>query len=136
VGAGYRFHVRPVSEPPRSRTTELRAGPETPAGARAFVSEALDILDADVDRDAALLLTSEVASNAARHGKGPIGVTVSVEEPDLRVSILDRGGGFDPKVLSSELRPDGGWGLRIVQDLASAWGVDRRDDGTEVWFRL
>ena len=126
----------PVPDLPRSRSTELRAGPKTPAEARWFVSEALDIFDADVDRDAALLLTSELASNAARHGKEPIDVTVSLEDDDLRVSIFDRGAGFDPEVLSSEVRSDGGWGLRIVQDLSAEWGVELRDDGTDVWFRL
>jgi anti-sigma regulatory factor (Ser/Thr protein kinase) len=125
-----------VPDPARSRSTQLRAGPETPAEARWFVAEALDTLDAGVDRDTALLLTSELASNASRHGKEPIDVTVSVEHPDLRVSIFDRGAGFDPAELSTQGRSDGGWGLRIVHDLSSEWGVDRRDDGTDVWFRL
>jgi anti-sigma regulatory factor (Ser/Thr protein kinase) len=121
---------------PRSRSTELRAGPNTPAEARLFLSEALGSFDVDVDRDAAHLLTSELASNAARHGKEPIDVSVSVEEEGLRVSVFDRGAGFDPEQISSAPRDEGGRGLQIVQSLSSDWGVDRHDDGTEVWFRL
>jgi anti-sigma regulatory factor (Ser/Thr protein kinase) len=101
-----------------------------------FLSEALGGLHVDVDRDAAHLLMSEVASNAARHGKEPIDVSVSVEEEGIRVSVFDRGAGFDPEQLGSWPREEGGWGLQVVQSLSSDWGVNRHDDGTEVWFRL
>lgn len=125
------------ADPSRSRSKQLRAGPETPVEARWFIAQAIESFEIDVDRDAAVLLTSEVAANAARHGKEPIDLTVSVEEQDLRVSIFDRGAGFDPaEHLGAEDGRDGGWGLRIVEELSSEWGVDRRDDGTEVWFRL
>lgn len=125
---------------PRSRSTELRAGPKTPAEARLFLSEVFDSLGLDVDRETAYLLTSELASNAVRHGKEPIDVNVSVEEEGLRVSVFDRGAGFDPELSVDGFSPDAweesGWGLQVVHDLSSEWGVDRRDDGTEVWFRL
>ena len=126
----------------RSRSTELRAGPRTPAEARSFLSAALEVLNVDVDSDTAHLLTSELASNAARHGKEPIAISVSVAEEGLRVSVFDRGAGFDPEALrfdgdvSTQPWAEGGWGLQVVHNLASEWGVKRRDDGTEVWFRL
>jgi anti-sigma regulatory factor (Ser/Thr protein kinase) len=99
-------------------------------------------LDVDVDRDTVHLLISELASNAARHGKEPIDVSVSVAEEGLRVSVFDHGAGFDPEVLgfdrgsSGDPWAEGGWGLRVIDNLSSEWGVNRRDDGTEVWFRL
>ena len=86
---------------PRSKSKELRAGPRTPEEARLFLAEALETFDVDVDGDAAHLLTSEIASNAVRHGKEPIDVSVSVEDAGLRVSVFDRGGGFDPDGSSS-----------------------------------
>jgi anti-sigma regulatory factor (Ser/Thr protein kinase) len=133
-GCGAGIHGVMASHPPRSRSTELRVGPRTATEARWFLAEALDILEVEVDRDAANLLTSELVSNAAKHGKEPIDLTVSVEE-GLQVSVRDRGAGFDPE--GAQLaRSEGGWGLRIVQDLASSWGVERGDEGTEVWFRL
>jgi anti-sigma regulatory factor (Ser/Thr protein kinase) len=114
--------------------------PGTPEEARLFLSEALEKFDVDVDTDAARLLTSEIASNAVRHGKEPIDVSVSVEEAGVRVSIFDRGSGFDPDDLMFDqgLSPDagGGRGLRLVRNLSSEWGVERHDEGTEVWFRL
>jgi hypothetical protein len=30
----------------------------------------------------------------------------------------------------------GGWGVNLIERLSSEWGVDRTDEGTEVWFRL
>ena len=105
-----------------------------------FLSEALRSFDVEVDKDAAHLLTSEIASNAVRHGKEPIDLSVSVEEEGLRVSVFDRGSGFDPDELrfvqSLSADTEGGRGLYLVQHLASEWGVRRRDEGTEVWFRL
>lgn len=127
---------------PRSRSTELRAGPRTSAEARSFLSAAIESFDVDVDRDTVHLLISELASNAARHGKEPIDVNISVEEEGLRVSVFDRGAGFDPEEVGfdRDFSPDpsaeGGWGLRVVDNLSSEWGVKRRDEGTEVWFRL
>jgi anti-sigma regulatory factor (Ser/Thr protein kinase) len=132
--------MEPVPDPPRSRSKELRAGPSTPEEARLFLSEALESFNVDVDMDAAHLLTSEIASNAVRHGKEPIEVSISVEEQGLRVSIFDRGSGFGPEELRLDRgfrpEPEGGRGLQIVRSLSSDWGVEPRDDGTAVWFRL
>jgi anti-sigma regulatory factor (Ser/Thr protein kinase) len=127
-------------EPPRSKSKELRAGPTTPEEARLFLSEALESFGVDLDTDAIRLLTSEIASNAVRHGKEPIDLNVSVEEEGVRVSVFDRGSGFDPDQLRLDqgLSPEteGGRGLQLVQNLSSEWGVERHDEGTEVWFRL
>jgi anti-sigma regulatory factor (Ser/Thr protein kinase) len=127
---------------PRSTSKELRAGPRTPEEARLFLSEALERFDVDVDTGAARLLMSEIASNAVRHGEEPIDVSVSVEEQGLRVSVFDRGSGFDPDELrfdedmSPEAWAEDGRGLKLVHALSSDWGVERSDEGTEVWFRL
>ena len=127
-----------LPDPPRSRSKELRAGPRTAAEARLFLSEALQSFGVEVDEDAAALMTSEVASNAIRHGKEPIDVSISAEERGLRVSVLDRGSGFDTGELRFDrgLEIEGGRGLRIVHALSSDWGVERSEDATEVWFRL
>jgi anti-sigma regulatory factor (Ser/Thr protein kinase) len=129
-----------VPDAPRSASKELRAGPRTPEEARLFLADALETFDVDVDGAAAFLLTSEIASNAVRHGKEPIDVSVSVEDDGLRVSVFDRGSGFHPGelILDQGLSPEaeGGRGLQLVHDLSSDWGVERHEGGTEVWFRL
>ena len=119
------------SAPPKSRV--LPAGPQTPSEARWFLREALKDHDVTVDVAAAALLTGELASNAARHGGEPIEMSVNFEDDGLRVSVHDRGSGFDP---SDEAIRRGGWGVRLVDALASDWGVERDEEGTQVWFKI
>ena len=129
-----------LPDPRHVGSKELRAGPRTPEEARRFLSKALERFNVEVDEDAAHLLTSEIASNAVRHGKEPIDVSISVEEQGLRVSIFDHGSGFDPNELRLDQGfspdPESGRGLQMVRNLSSDWGVEPREDGTAVWFRL
>ena len=62
--------MAPVPDSPRSRSRELPTGPRTAAEARLFIAEAIEGFAVEVDVDAVHLLTSELASNAVRHGKG------------------------------------------------------------------
>jgi anti-sigma regulatory factor (Ser/Thr protein kinase) len=119
-----------------SSSTELSSGPRTVAEARWFVAKALEDEEIEVDPETALILTSEVATNAVKHGKEPIELSISLEQEGLRVSVFDRGPGFDPAEVPAGNPDAGGWGLQLVDSLSSEWGVDRRDDGTEVWFRV
>jgi serine/threonine-protein kinase RsbW len=60
---------------------------------------------------------------------------VSIDARELRVSVRDRGPGFDPDRFR-EPTDDGGWGLDLVRSLSSRWGVDPSDNGTDVWFAI
>jgi anti-sigma regulatory factor (Ser/Thr protein kinase) len=83
-------------------------------------------------RDDAVLMTSELITNALRHGTGEITLRIDVEEDWLRVEVSDEG---NVRVAPSpEPGAHGGWGLRIVDQLADDWGV--REGSTKVWFRL
>ena len=61
----------------------------------------------------AVLLLSELVSNAVRHGEGsePIDVKITLDREDLRVIVRSRGARFDPNEALHEA--DGG-GLRLV----------------------
>ena len=51
-------------------------------------------------------------------------------EPDFaRIEVADSGPGFDPRGV------DFGFGLRLVEKLASDWGVDLTR-GCRVWFEV
>jgi anti-sigma regulatory factor (Ser/Thr protein kinase) len=123
------------SRPPerRSWSRTLRAGPAAPAEARWFLWEALNGQDVSVNMDDAVLLTSEAATNAARHGKEPIEMSITLEEEALQVSVFDRGPGFDPE---DEAVRSHGFGVNMIERLSSEWGVRRGQGGTEVWFRM
>lgn len=88
-------------------------------------------LDVQQREDAALLV-SELVSNAVQHGIGAIWLRIDVETNGLRVEVSDQGNvAVAPRPMPGA---HGGWGLRIVDQLADDWGV--LEGSTRVWFRL
>lgn len=83
-------------------------------------------------RENAVLLVSELVSNALLHGIGVISLRVDVEAEGVRVEVSDEGN----VALAPSPTPGahGGWGLRLVDELANSWGV--LAGSTRVWFRL
>ena len=85
----------------------------------------------------AVLLVSELVTNAVRHQgtAGGIEMAIAVAGGRVRVEVLDPGNGF-PKPSVSEPPPDslGGRGLLIVDRVASRWGVS--SGPSRVWFEL
>jgi hypothetical protein len=59
-----------------------------------------------------------------------------VEEDKVRVEVSDCGRGFSPPQAPMP-RSDGtgGWGLQLVDRVATRWGV-KVEDSTCVWFEL
>jgi hypothetical protein len=102
---------------PRSWSRTLQAGPATAAEARWFLWQVLNDQDLSVNNmDDAALLTTEVASNAARHGKEPIELSITLEDEGLRVSVFDQGPGFDPE---DEAIRGHGFGVNLIERLSS-----------------
>ena len=80
------------------------------------------------------LLVSELASNALRHGRGEITLRARLDDDRLRVEVIDEGSGFERVLRHRDFKVVGGWGLEIVEDIASRWGV--REGTTHAWFEL
>jgi anti-sigma regulatory factor (Ser/Thr protein kinase) len=88
----------------------------------------------------ALLLVSELVTNSVRHaGLGPdqlIRITADWSGTRLRVHVRDRPRGEQPPWVPESIRPppgaESGWGLYLVDRLASHWGTSA--DG--YWFEL
>lgn len=102
---------------------------------------ALDLIASRLDRSAlenAKLLTSELTSNAVRHGPRRPGAEVTlraaVHGDGLRIEVSDEGSGFRPPPPTGALDV-GGWGLVLVDRVADRWGV-KRGSPTTVWFEL
>jgi anti-sigma regulatory factor (Ser/Thr protein kinase) len=101
--------------------------------AREFVRLTVDDL---AERDDAVLLVSELATNAVQHAHGSFEVLVRTDE-DQHVWIGVADGSDEVPVLhDTDPKRDRGRGLGIVDRLATAWGVDRRVRGKVVWFTL
>lgn len=94
--------------------------------------------------DQATLLVSELVTNSVRHGglrpDQEIEVKVATSPRCLRVEVVEPGAGFDVEAtpVPREEREEGavgGWGLFLVDRLATAWGVEGHG-ATRVWFEM
>jgi anti-sigma regulatory factor (Ser/Thr protein kinase) len=110
---------------------------QTPAQARHELEDWLPPSLAESARGAVRLLVSELVTNSVRHVVGssrPVELVVGIDRATIRVEVRDGGAGFQPG--KPEPRgADGGFGLFLVERMASRWGVEVRD-GTCVWFEL
>jgi anti-sigma regulatory factor (Ser/Thr protein kinase) len=110
---------------------------ETPALARHELESWLPSSIAESVRGSLRLLVSELVTNSVRHVTGstePVELAVRIGPRASRVEVRDGGSGFKP----GKPQPrgaDGGFGLFLVERMASRWGVDTQD-GTRVWFEL
>jgi anti-sigma regulatory factor (Ser/Thr protein kinase) len=80
-----------------------------------------------------VLVVSELVTNALLHGHGTPVVRLLASDEHVRVEVCD-----DSPLLpvSHRVTPTSGLGLRVVEQLSSAWGVSRRDRGKVVWCEL
>ena len=113
--------------------TALRPQPEAAGAARRLLMR--EGIDPDLDHTVCLL-TSEIVTNSIRHaGLGPddrIVLAARLTEDFARIEVRDPGQGFDPDIRHGSA----GYGLRMLDMLASRWGVDSDSSGTRVWFEV
>jgi anti-sigma regulatory factor (Ser/Thr protein kinase) len=102
---------------------------------RSFLSE-IDSHLPEPTREGLALATTEVVSNAMRHGDDPIRVGVSWLAGTARVAVRSGGREFSWHGRPALAAERGGWGLVIVDRVADRWGIRRVQDGNEVWFEL
>ncbi|HET6709464.1 ATP-binding protein [Amycolatopsis sp.] len=110
--------------------TDLDGGLAT---ARRFARIALLAWTGGAAVDDALLVVTELATNALKHGGGDPRLRLSVDGADVRIEVFDDNPA--PPVLRPA-GPDGGWGLALVDRLTSAWGTARHGSGKVVWCVL
>jgi anti-sigma regulatory factor (Ser/Thr protein kinase) len=88
--------------------------------------------------DDAVLLVSELVTNAVKYGPehGEIRLIVGADDQRLRVTVHDTGAGPLPAMRPLERLPHqgGGHGLRLVEMVSDRWGVER--GSTRVWFEF
>ena len=122
---------------------EFAVSPRAPAEARRWVSDLDGDLDASV-REMVMLLLSELVSNSVRHGQlvpgDHVDITVTRHDRVVRVEVHDEGLGFDlqsvyPPEPARLRHPDQGYGLALVDAMATRWGVDTNRP-TTVWFEF
>src|SRR3954452_12532360 len=92
---------------PESRTLVERSLPGVPAAS-------LEVL---------LLLTSELVTNAVRHGSGPVGVRLAWDDRQVRVRGEDASP-QRPVVRAIDQGAPDGRGLMLIDALSEDWGVE------------
>jgi len=113
---------------------ELRAEPSAARRTRSWLREQVPVLSAQA-RQTLELLTTELVTNAVRHGGEPIEVRLRRAADVLRVSVSDGGPGI-PKVQHVPPTATGGRGVALVDTLAHRWGSEAAGTGKTVWFEV
>jgi two-component sensor histidine kinase len=94
-------------------------------------------LPVDVLHDVELVAT-ELATNAYLHGTAVaddgIELRIDLDGEVIRVVVIDGGAGFEPDWDATSAPAIGG--LRLVDSIAVAWGVDGDDGSTAVWAEV
>ena len=117
----------------------LATGPAAAAEARRRVRAAIASWQVPVDQDAALLLTSELVTNAVRHESGQgaqaVMLVISCSRGRLRVEVHDTSRSL-PAVADVPADAETGRGLLLVETLSDEWGFYRTPAGKAVYFTL
>jgi anti-sigma regulatory factor (Ser/Thr protein kinase) len=114
----------------------LSAEPEQVAEARRLVAGYLRERGEE-DGEVAVLLVSELVTNAILHGRAPLELRAHTEGSALRVEVRDQEAASPPVLRGdADLTEVGGRGLQLVDTLADRWGWCEEDQGKVVWFEL
>jgi anti-sigma regulatory factor (Ser/Thr protein kinase) len=112
----------------------LDAGVDGPRKARRIVEQELrEELPKPALEDVKLLV-SELVTNGIRHGSRGGADMITLElviNGKVRCTVSDRGPGFSR---GRGPDPEGGWGLKLVEQVAARWGLVHSENGTQVWF--
>jgi anti-sigma regulatory factor (Ser/Thr protein kinase) len=124
---------------PSENAIRVHGGPRAALEARAALTAELDGRPGqEALRDLHLLL-SEVVNNSVVHGgvdeSGWIEVAVACDPDRIRIEVRDSGRQGDPVAREPDYEHGGGFGLFLVEAMASRWGSER-DPGLTVWFEL
>ncbi len=120
----------------RRHRVPLTAGPAAAAEARGQVRAAICTWDVPVNSSVAVLLTSELVTNAITHGAGgTVTLAVSCSGDQLRVDVHDTSSAL-PVPADVPAGAESGRGLMLVASLSAGWGYYRTAAGKAVYFTL
>lgn len=114
---------------------DLENNVEAVSAARAFVRSLLAAWGLKDHIDDAVLITSELVTNAVLHARTGIELRVLWAGSSVRLEVYDENSrlpilaGVDPAATS-------GRGLAVVSSVAGSWGMELEGDGKVVWAEL
>jgi hypothetical protein len=114
----------------------LTSGPAAAAEARGRVRAAICTWDVRVDTDVAVLLTSELVTNAISQETGEtVMLAIACSRDVLRVDVHDTSRSL-PIPVRAAVDAEAGRGLVLVDSLSDEWGWYHTPSGKAVYFRL
>ncbi|MEZ0494001.1 ATP-binding protein [Kineococcus sp. TBRC 1896] len=125
------------SVPPSVPTSlDLERDRRAVARARAFVRDhCAQSQVAETVCDTAVLLVSELVTNAVEHARSRVRLAVAVSARLVHVEVGDQNAAL-PAVRSPDSSAVHGRGMAIVDGLAEDWGVRPDGRGKTIWFDL
>jgi len=115
--------------------TNLPSTLSSPQMARAFLRSTLETWKLDGFGEITELLVTELVANVVMHVGAPMTLRVQRAASAVRVEIDDPSPDV-PVVRHPDAADEHGRGVLLVDQLATAWGVEPRAEGKTVWFEL
>jgi len=113
----------------------LVADARSVGSARRLLQDAMSRSGADRYIDGAVVVLSEIVTNALVHAGTDVTVRVWSSREGARVEVEDSGTHLPVRRRYAETAGTGR-GMQLVEELADRWGVQRRTVGKAVWFEV
>ncbi|MFJ5997176.1 SpoIIE family protein phosphatase [Streptomyces sp. NPDC092370] len=110
--------------------------PQAVGHARRFARRALRSWGVTVDQDAALLVVSELVTNALVHTDGQVRMDLTLVNNRLRIAVADASPRSPVRPTSIGWEATGGRGILLVEALTATWGTLPVSGGKQVWAEL
>ncbi|MFD5772142.1 SpoIIE family protein phosphatase [Streptomyces fungicidicus] len=121
-----------ASRPLRESWTVWRV-PQAVGHARRFTRRTLRSWGVTADMDAALLVVSELVTNALVHTEGQVRLDITLVNDRLRLAVADASPRTPAKPTSIGWGATGGRGILLVEAVSAAWGTLPVSGGKQVW---
>lgn len=120
---------------PVATSVTLEADARNVGSARRLLQDAMSRSGADAHIDDAVLVLSEIVTNAFVHTGTDVTVLVWSTPRGTRVEVEDSGRHLPVRRRYADTAGTGR-GLQLVEELADRWGAQRRGNGKAVWFEI
>jgi hypothetical protein len=130
------LHQRPCPTELHQRRLRLTREPTAAAEARSQVGEVIRAWMVPVDPDIAVLLTSDLVTNAITYGDGEtVTLVIRCSRGHLRIDVYDTSRSL-PMAADQPVGAETGRGLVLVAALSTEWGSFRTPAGQAAYFTL
>ncbi|WP_395372718.1 SpoIIE family protein phosphatase [Streptomyces tubercidicus] len=121
--------------PTRARWTVWRL-PDAVMHARRFTGRTLRSWGVTEEQDVALLVVSELVTNAIAHTQGEVRLDLTLSADRLRIGVNDASPRSPVKPASVDWESTGGRGLLLVEAMSASWGSVPLSGGKQVWSEI